>query len=132
MMGIFKDYRAISQQSREIAARHDVAGSLATMQAKMEALNNSMSRAATGRALLQGVPGRATVVAARPTGASVNGGQVIALELLVMVTGRPPMSVSTTDVVPMMYLSRAIVGSNISVRIMLDDLTDVAVDWTAG
>jgi len=130
-MGIFKDYRTLSKQTREMSARHDVAGSLSTMQAKMEALNNSMSNAATGRAMLQGIGCRASVISAQPTGASVNGGQVTAVELLVLVAGRPPMSVSTTEIVPQMYLARTVPGSSIQVRIMLDDPSDVFIDWTA-
>jgi hypothetical protein len=113
-MGIFKDYRTLSKQTREMSARHDVAGSLSTMQAKMEALNNSMSNAATGRAMLQGIGCRAS-----------------AIELLVLVAGRPPMSVSTTEIVPQMYLARTVPGSTIQVRIMLDDPSDVFIDWTA-
>ena len=73
MMGIFKDYRTLSKQTREMSAHHDVGGSLATMQAKMEALNNSMSKAANGRAMVQGAACRASVLLAHPTGASVNG-----------------------------------------------------------
>ena len=130
-MGIFKDYRTLSKQTREMSARHDVGRDLATMQAKMEALNNSMGKAATGRAMLQGVGCRASVMSAQPTGASVNGGQVTAIELLVLVPGRAPISVRTTEIVPQMYLSRTMPGSNVPVRIMLDEPSDVFVDWVA-
>jgi len=130
-MGIFKDYRSLSKQSREISARTDVGAGLATMQAKMEALNNSMSKAATGRAMIQGLGCRASVIAARPTGAMVNGGQVTAVELLVLFPGRPPMSVNTTEIVPQMYLSRTVPGSSVPVRIMLEDPSDVYIDWAA-
>ncbi|MEO6122660.1 MAG: hypothetical protein ABIR32_03050 [Ilumatobacteraceae bacterium] len=130
MMGFFKDYRTLSKQTRAMSARTDVGGNLATMQAKMEALNNSMSKAATGRAMLQGFGCRASVVSAQPTGASVNGGQVIALHLLVLMAGRPPITVHTTEIVPAMCLPRAVPGSSIPVRIMLDDPTDIHIDWT--
>jgi hypothetical protein len=131
MMGIFKDYRTLSKQTREMSAHHDVGGSLATMQAKMEALNNSMSKAATGRAMVQGAACRASVLLAHPTGASVNGGQVTNIEMLVLAPGRAPLSVSTTEIVPLMYVPRAMPGSNVSVRIMLDDPSDVFIDWAA-
>ena len=128
-MGIFKDMRSLSKQTREVSAHHDVGRDMATMQAKMEALNNSMSQAATGRAMLHGVGCRATVISAVPTGASVNGGQVTNLELLAMIAGRPPMSVRTTEIVPQMYLARTMPGNNLSVRVMLDDPTDLFIDW---
>ena len=130
-MGIFKDMRTLSKQTREMSAHHDVGRDMATMQAKLEALNNSMSKAATGRAMLQGVGCRASVISAVSTGASVNGGQVTNLELLAMVAGRPPMSVRTTEIVPQMYLARIMPGNNLSVRIMLDDPTDLFIDWAA-
>lgn len=129
-MGIFKDVRTVSKQTREMSAHHDVGRDMATMQAKLEALNNSMSKAATGRAMLHGVGCRASVISAVPSGAFVNGGQVTDLELLAMVAGRPPMPVRTTEIVPQMYLARTMPGNNVSVRIMLDDPTDVFVDWS--
>ena len=70
-------------------------------------------------------------MSARAAGASVNGGQVTDIQLLVLIPGRPPMSVETADIVPFMYLARTRPGSNIPVRIMLDDPSDVYVDWTA-
>jgi hypothetical protein len=131
MMGFFKDYRTLSKQTRAMSARTDVAASMASMQAKMEALNTSMSKAATGRAMLQGAGCRATVVSAQPTGTTVNGGQVTKLELLLLVAGRPPTSVSTTETVPQMYIARTMPGSNVSARVMLDDPSDVFIDWAA-
>lgn len=130
-MGVFKDYRTLSKQTREMSARHDVGGALASMQAKMGALNNSMSQAATGRAMLQGVGCRASVISAQPTGASINGGLATRIELLVLVAGRAPMSVITTTIVPHMYLSRTTPGTSVPVRIVLDDPSDVFIDWAA-
>lgn len=130
-MGIFKDYRTLSHQTREMSARHDVGGGLASMQAKMEALNNSMGQAVTGRAVIEGVGCRASVISAQPIGPSVNGSVVMTVDLLVLVAGRVPISVTATTTVPQISLSRATPGVSVPVRIVLDDPSDIFIDWAS-
>ena len=128
-MGMFSDYRSISKTSKEMRRNTDVKASFAGMQSKMEALNSTLSATATGRAATEGSLSTATVTAATPTGTLVNFAPTYQLDLMVMVPGRPPMAVSRTEIIPPLYLSRAMPGQRVAVRVVLDDPTDLVIDW---
>ena len=130
-MGMFRDYQAIKQQSKVLAAGHDVKSDLSSMQTKLEALNASMSQSAAGLALTQGVPATATITAVAATGSMINFAPACQIDLLVMLPGRPPQPVSHLTAVPQMSVGRAQPGQVVSVRVMENDPTDLHIDWTA-
>lgn len=130
-MGVFGDYRSVMKSSREMQRNSDVKGSLAEAQSRMEALNATMSQAAQGRAVSHGTSATATVTAAQPTGAMVNYAPAYRIDLLVMVPGRPPMPVTRTEIVPPLFLSRAMPGQVVNVKVMADDPSDLFIDWAA-
>lgn len=130
-MGMFSDYQTVKKQAKEMQKRSDVKGSLATMQSKLETLNGTLAQAGEGRAMVEGVAGTATVTSAQPTGAMINFAPVYQLGLIVMMPGRPPFPATRSEVVPQLYLSRALPGQSVSVRVMADDPNDVFIDWAA-
>jgi hypothetical protein len=117
--------------SREMQRNTDVKGSFADMQSKMEALNATMSQTANGQAIAQGIPAAATITSAQPTGAMINFSPTYQVELLVMLPGRPPTPVTRTEIIPPLFLSRAMPGQSVTVRVMPDDPTDLYIDWAA-
>ena len=130
-MGLLKDYNSIKKQTKEIGKNHDVKSSLADMTAKTAALNASMAAVATSRAATEGVPATATILAAQPTGAMINFAPVTQLDLLVMLPGRPPISVRHDAVVPPMYVSTSLPGQSIVVRALAADPHDICIDWAS-
>lgn len=130
-MGVFSDYRSITKTSKEMRRNMDVKGSMADMQSKMEALNASMAQTAQGQAMVHGTPATATISSAQPTGAMINFSPSYQVELLVMTPGRPPMPVTRTEIIPPLYLSRAIPGQVVAVRVMPNDPNDIYIDWAA-
>lgn len=130
-MGMFGDYRALQKQAKAMAKTHDVTTDFSMMQSKLEALNANLSAAASGKALRYGTPGTASILAMRAGRAMVNFASVCELDLLVVLPGRPPIPVTTTDAIAPAYLQRALPGSIVSVRMMENDPTDVYIDWSA-
>lgn len=130
-MGMFSDYRSVMKTTKEMQRNTDVKGRMADMQSKMEALNTSMSQTVTGRAMTEGVPATATVTAAVQTGAMINFAPAYQVDLLVMMPGGGPMPVRRTEVIPPLYLSRAMPGQLVGVRVMPNDPSDVYIDWAA-
>ena len=130
-MGLFADYRSTVKMSKEIGKRTDVKGSMADMQSKMEALNGSMAQTAQGQAITSGVPCTATVTSVQQTGALINFSPACQIELLVMIPGRPPTPVTRTEAIPPLFMSRALPGCTVRVKVMPDDLDDLFIDWAA-
>ncbi len=128
-MGMFSDYQSIKKQSKAMSKNHDVKGSLATMQSKLESLNASMTQTVQGRAMSQGVECTATITSAQQTGTMVNFAPVCQLGLIVMVPGGSPVAVSSTETVQPIHLSRVTPGQPLTVRVMADDPNDLFIDW---
>ncbi|CAN5410693.1 hypothetical protein BH10ACT3_BH10ACT3_07530 [soil metagenome] len=130
-MGMFKDYQSIKKQSKELSKNYDVTSSMGNMQAQLEALNASMAPVAQGLAISQGVVGTATITSMQHTGAMINSAPACELGLLVMVPGLAPFPVTRNEIVPPMYISRALPGQSVSVRVMANDPSDLFIDWAA-
>lgn len=130
-MGMFKDYQSIKQQSKELSKNHDTKADLASMQSKLEALNASMTPVSQGLAITHGTPGTATVTSVQQTGAMINFAPACQISLLVMLPGQPPFPVTRTEVVPPIYVSRALPGQSVGIRIMANDPADLYIDWAA-
>ena len=130
-MGMFKDYQSIKQQTKEFSKQHDVKTSMGDMQSKLEALNASMAPVAQSLAISQGTACRATVTAIQQTGAMINFAPACEISLLVMIPGRPPFPVTRAEVVPPIYVSRALPGQSVAVRVMESNPQDLYIDWAA-
>lgn len=128
-MGMFSDYQSIKKQSKAMAKTHDVKGSLATMQSKLESLNASMTQTVQGHAMSQGVECTATITSAQQTGTMVNFAPVCQLGLIVMVPGGSPVAVSRAETVQPIHLARVVPGQALTVRVMADDPNDLFIDW---
>jgi len=130
-MGMFKDYQSIKKQSKELSKNHDTKASMANMQSQLEALNASMAPVAQGLAISQGVVGTATITSMQHTGAMINAAPACELGLLVIVPGLAPFPVTRNEIVPPMYVSRALPGQSLTVRVMANDPSDLFIDWAA-
>lgn len=130
-MGMFGDHRSPQKQTKAMAKTRDVTTDFSTIKSKLEALNTTLAAEASGKALLYGTPGTASILAMRAGRAMVNFESVCELDLLVLLPGRSPIPVTTTDAIASAYLQRALPGSIVSVRMMENDPTDVYIDWSA-
>ncbi|CAN5474790.1 hypothetical protein BH10ACT1_BH10ACT1_39920 [soil metagenome] len=132
-MGFFKDLNTVQKQAKELGRNSDPGAKFAEMNQKMAALNHSMAQQA---ATLSGGPADAMaatvqVVAAVPTGGSVNGEPTMAISVLVLAPGRPPLPATATLPVPGLQLHRLQPGATLAARVGASDPSIFAIDWAA-
>jgi hypothetical protein len=83
--------------------------------------------AATGAVYTAGVPGSATVVALRDTGAEINGAPVMDIDLTVTVPGREPYPVTHRQIVALAALANFQPGRVWPVKVDQQDPTKLVI-----
>ena len=131
-MGFFKDLRTIERQAKELGDRSDPGAQLAAMGDKLRVLNASMAQQAAAATAGPGdaVAGSVQVVSVAPTSGSMNGDPIVAVSVLVLSPGRPPIPATTTIAVPAAQLARLRVGAAVPAHLSHADPTAFAFDWT--
>jgi len=132
-MGIFKDLRAIKQETRKISANTPRAGvRMQEMNQKMAALNASMVQSTTLSAPSAGsLAARVQVVSVTPTVGSVNGSPLVDVAVTVLVPGRPPVPAFASLMVPVTSVHRLQPGATLAARVDPADPTGFAIDWAS-
>jgi hypothetical protein len=132
-MGLFKDMRAIKQETRKISANTPRAGvRMQEMNEKMAALNASLVQTATLSGLAAGsIAARVQVVSVTPTAGSVNGSPLVDVGVTVLVPGRPPVPAFASVMVPLTGLHRVQPGAVLPAWVDPVDPTGFAIDWAA-
>lgn len=136
-MGLIGSYVKLAKISKEMEAKSDVPGSLASMQGKLDGLNASMqaqsaqaAASADPASRLRREQATATVTAACPTGAQINGSYVVELQLLVMLASGIPIPVSHTASVPQLDLPKVQSGARLPVSLDPASPASLSIDWT--
>jgi len=129
---MFKDYQDLKKQSKAIGANHDAGASFADMNAKMASLNASMAAQTSALTAAPGdaVAGQVSIVSVGPPAGSMTGSVLVAVDVLVLVPGRPPVPASATLSVPPTAVHRVQPGVSLPARIGLADPTAFFVDWS--
>jgi hypothetical protein len=137
-MGFIASYRKLGALTREIDRKSDVSSCLSGMQAKMNQANQTMaaqaqrqSAASDPLSATRRVDAVATVISALATGAQVNGGAVLQLELLVILPSGVPVPVSVTELVSQLHLARTQPGSRLAVTLDPTMPAALVIDWVA-
>ncbi|MBN9238818.1 MAG: hypothetical protein BGO97_03950 [Micrococcales bacterium 70-64] len=128
-MGFLDSYFRLTSMTDEMAEKSDVGASLSSMQTKLDALNATMAPPVAADPAKR-VDATATVSAARPTGAQVNGAQVIELDLIVMLPAGIPMPVTATTLVPLTEIGRVGAGSRLAVSLDPAAPVTLVVEWS--
>ncbi|QXC60754.1 hypothetical protein KSP35_20915 [Aquihabitans sp. G128] len=129
-MGFFKDLHTVSKQSKEIGRTSDPGARLHEMNAKLAAVNASMVQQTVALAP-DAVPCRVQVVSASPTGTIINGEPVMAVQVLVLGDGRPPVPTTVSVAIPSLQLHRLQPGALLAARTSPTDPTSFAFDWAS-
>lgn len=135
-MGFFRDLRTLSKQGRALADRHPVREQLAHASAQLSVVSAMLDQATQQQAgghrlLTAGVDAIALVTGARQTTARVDHAPMVELDLLVTMPTGAQIPVRRTEVVPLLHLPRAQVGSRVLVRVDPADANTLWVNWTA-
>ena len=127
-MGFLDSYFKLTSMADEMSEKSDVGASMASMQAKLDSLNATMTPPVAADPAKR-VDATATVTASRPSGAQVNGAMVTELELLVMLPGGIPVPVKQTTLVPPADLGRIHVGARLAVTLDPAVPATLVIDW---
>ncbi len=126
-MGFIGDLNKLTKQAKEIDKNWDPGAQMQDALAQMKAVNESMADA--GKALTDGVPGTAQVVAVGPTTGMLNMNPLMQVDLLVSGPGGIPRPVSRQMAVPMQHMARLQVGATLPVLVSQSDPDGVAIMW---
>jgi hypothetical protein len=132
-MGLLKDLKKLSQQSKEISKDWDPATQMREAAATLEATSEMMARHASAAELaVSGSPATAQVNTARDTGTLANLQPVMEIALLVFPEGQPPYPVTLRQIVPLSQIGRLVPGTQLPIRIDPADPGAVWIEWGAG
>jgi hypothetical protein len=129
-MGFLKSYATLTKQSREIAKNQDVGAQMASGMDRM-AQAQQMMAAQTIAANLQvnGLAGIATLTGVRQTVEQLDFQPILELDLSIEVPGRPASLVTVKQVVPTVYLAKALPGQQVAVKVDATDASQVLIAW---
>lgn len=136
-MGVFKDLRTLSAQSKEIRDNAPpMKDTMANMSSKMAEANAMMAGMAQGAAqsnaaIANGVAATATITAARQTGALINFNPVVELELLIMLPSGVPMQATRQEPVQQLHLGRCQPGLRLHVKVDPTNASSLWIDWAS-
>ena len=136
-MGVFKDLRTLSAQSKEIRDNAPpMKDQMASMSSKMAEANAMMAGMAQGAtqanaAIANGVAAVATITSARQTGALINFNPVVELELLIILPSGVPMQATRQEPVQQLHLGRCQPGMRLNVKVDPTNAGSLWIDWAS-
>jgi len=135
-MGVFKDLRTLSGQSKEIRKNAPpMKDKMANMSSKMAEANAMMAAMAqdaaqANTAIANGVAAVATIISARQSGALINFNPVVDLELLIMLPSGVPMQATRQETVQQLHLGRCQPGLRLNVKVDPTNANSLWIDWS--
>ena len=136
-MGVFKDIRMLSAQSKEIRDNappmKDQMANLSSRMAGANAMMAGMAQDSTqsNAAIAHGVAALATIITARQTGALVNFNPVVELELLIVLPSGVPMQATRQELVQQLHLGRCQPGLRLNVKVDPINADNLWIDWAS-
>lgn len=129
-MGFFKSLNDLNKQAKEINKDWDPGQQMKDGMAQMQAANEMMAQQTQAANLaMTGKDATASIVNAAQTGAMVNFQPTMQIELTVFPEGGVPYPVTVSQVVEQPYLSKAVPGSQVKVKVDANDHNVVWIDW---
>lgn len=127
-MGMFGDIRATQKAAKQMSAGYDPAAQLRNATARMALMTQSLQSAPADTAAPT-VQAEAIVVQAGSTGITMNDQPVVALSLLVVAQGQPPVPVNVRVPVPLIELASVRAGSTLVVHVDPARLDRLRMPW---
>jgi hypothetical protein len=141
-MGMFKDLKKMTDQSKELGKQQGRPTSMMGMIKDMPNSINQMSGAlddaldmqadmqAQNQLLTTGTPGTATIKGLQETGTLVNFNPQVVLDLEITLEGKDAYTTQLTTAVPQMQIPLVQPGNKVGVRVDPADPSAIAIDWT--
>jgi hypothetical protein len=131
-MGFFKSMNELQKQSKEINKNFDPGQQMADGMEKMKEANAMMAAQTQAANLsMTGKDATASITGVVQTGAMVNFQPSMQIDMTVFPEGGVPYPISVTQVVETPYLSKAVPGAQIKLKVDTADPNVVWIDWNA-
>ncbi len=131
-MGMFKSMRDLQKQAKEIDRNFDSKATLANAMDRMKSANEFMAQQTQAANIAAtGADATAMISAVAQTGAMINMQPTLKLDLTVLPDGLPPYPTSVTQVVEQIYLSKAVAGQSVPIKVDPNDPGSIWINWAA-
>jgi len=131
-MGMFKSMRDLQKQAKEIDRNFDSKATLANAMDRMKSANEFMAQQTQAANIAAtGADATAMISAVAQTGAMINMQPTLKLDLTVLPDGLPPYPASVTQVVEQIYLSKAVAGQSVPIKVDPNDPGSIWINWAA-
>ncbi len=135
-MGFFRDLKKLNDQGKRLRDKHPVSEQIADASAKLTSATAMMQQMVdaqnnAGRVLSHGVDATAFITGVRQQPGLFNHSPIVELDLLVTIPNGVSVPVSRTEVVSLLHLARASVGSKLAVRVDPTDPKAIWINWAA-
>jgi hypothetical protein len=129
---MFKSMRDLQKQAKEIDRNFDSKATLANAMDRMKSANEFMAQQTQAANIAAtGADATAMISAVAQTGAMINMQPTLKLDLTVLPDGLPPYPASVTQVVEQIYLSKAVAGQSVPIKVDPNDPGSIWINWAA-
>jgi hypothetical protein len=131
-MGMFRSVRQLQKQANEINKNWDPGQQMADGMERMRQAQQFMAQQTQAANIAAtGVDATAMITGVAQTGAMVNFQPTLQIEMTVMQDGKPPYPASVTQVVEQIFLTKAVAGASVPVKVDPADPSSIWIDWAA-
>jgi hypothetical protein len=131
-MGMFRGMRQLQKQANEINKNWDPGQQMQDGMARMQEAQQFMAQQTQAANIAAtGVDANAMITGVAQTGAMVNFQPTLRIEMTVMPDGKPPYPASVTQVVEQVFLTKAVAGASVPVKVDPADSSSIWINWAA-
>lgn len=131
-MGMFRSMRQLQKQANEIQKNWDPGQQMQDGMARMQEAQQFMAQQTQAANIAAtGVDATAMITGVAQTGAMVNFQPTLQIEMTVMQAGKPPYPASVTQVVEQIFLTKAVAGASVPVKVDPADPSSIWINWAA-
>lgn len=131
-MGMFRSMRQLQKQANEINKNWDPGQQMQDGMARMQEAQQFMAQQTQAANIAAtGTDATAMITGVAQTGAMVNFQPTLQIEMTVMADGKPPYPATVTQVVEQVFLTKAVAGASVPVKVDPQDPSSIWINWAA-
>lgn len=129
-MGMFRSVRQLQKQAKEIDKTWDPGQQMADGMNRMRDAQQFMAQQTQAANIAStGVDATAMITGVAQTGAMVNFQPTLQIDMTVMPDGLPPYPASVTQVVEQVFLTKAVAGASVPIKVDPNDPGSIWINW---
>jgi len=129
---MFRSVRQLQKQANEINKNWDPGQQMADGMERMRQAQAFMAQQTEAANIAtSGVDATAMITGVAQTGAMVNFQPTLQIDMTVMRDGQPPYPASVTQVVEQIFLTKAVAGASVPVKVDPENPGSIWINWAA-